>query len=448
MLKTKKSLFLFLIGLIITQFGCAKYNPTINSSQTEEISSKKTKYESSNEVYLKDEKPGYQLIPEPEKTYVSFAQAREDAKQTEEKIKNKVYANFRGEISINMTDADEISVIELNKLDYDVETLLEKGPELFKKFNPDLKDDQIFLMGYAEDPLQEKAVSQVVPEIREGSEEYKKGDVIICHGDETAGEMVLFWNGLSRVSRGGMQKYLLQTDKERVLKNPAIQLYSGEYYDLKNGNIPDEQIKLEDGTLSIKDAIALFEQDVNQNYYLEGANPDILYDVYGVQACELPGGAFAYKIYARETYNGIAFNTTPKDIIRYTDVIKLANGKFPPLANFTFAFGNAMIIKRNEIESYADCNRLIQTNEVGDPITRIIPISKIVEELSNILTDNITIDILSIELIYIKESVKNDYSKNIAYPMWKIYTLSNTDQKCYDFYISPITGELWAVEME
>ena len=233
---------------------------------------------------------------------------------------------------------------------------------------------------------------------------------------------------------------------------PCVEAYEGNFYELRNrkeyGDIP----ALSNG-LTFQEAQEALGKEINQNYYFDNANPDLTYQDYSVQVCQLNKSDTAYRFYLRRVYDGIPF-----------DVLSEGKSQWGPIQDVPYYdtlridLANAMVIDSEGVDCSVDISRCASVQK-GEAVTEVVPLSKVMRQLSDTLTGGTTFQVQSAEMIYglpFEETADNTVYENeiegrpVAgvqhyIPLWKITLVNDLDQEGYCYYFDAASGEMRGV---
>ena len=123
---------------------------------------------------------------------------------------------------------------------------------------------------------------------------------------------------------------------------------------------------------------------------------------------------------------------------------------FPHYAPNVLSMPSAMMIHKEYLDSAMDCDRNYQVEERGEGIEKILPVSAVLEQLSEKLTGNTVFTVKSAELTYIcpmpdlGEGTAVNPTEYDYYPAWKIGLSNPNDTTIQNYSINAVTGELLA----
>ena len=232
---------------------------------------------------------------------------------------------------------------------------------------------------------------------------------------------------------------------------PCVESYDGECYELRNRTKYDDIPPLSNG-LTLREAKETLEEDINQNYFFEGANPDLTYQDYTVQLCQLNRSDTAYRFYMRRVYDGIPFDSMSEGENKWGPVQDI-----PYYDNLRIDLANAMVVEAGGVDCSVDISRCVSVQK-GDAVAEVIPLSKVMKQLSDMLTGGTTFQVRSAEMIY---GIPFDIEDNEVYtsvlegrpvageqhyiPLWKISLINDKDNEGYCYYFDVVSGEVRGV---
>ena len=368
---------------------------------------------------------------------VSLEEARADAAAAEEALASGKYENLSGQVPIGVAEGDQIYNIHVksdNKYkEYSLKEFVEAAKELFGKYHACTDENLIIeFENY-------QTAADLKEEIESGNSEYESTEGILYRGKEPGGEMQLFRGRTSTwINRGEIAAL-----DEEILVHPCLNGYEGEFYDLRNG-IPEVSIQMDGEEVSVADAIETFEREINEEYYFDDANPDLIYRVYAVATCQITEEVSGYMLYPGPVYKGIPLDT----LYGENSGVQEIKG-FPHYAPNVLSMPSAMMIHKEYLDSAMDCDRNYQVEERGEGIEKILPVSAVLEQLSEKLTGNTVFTVKSAELTYIcpmpnLEGVALNPTEYDYSPAWTIGLSNPNDTMIQSYSVNAVTGEVMA----
>lgn len=365
---------------------------------------------------------------------VSLKEAKADIEKALDALRDGGYANLSGDLSfVLFPESDSIFSIQLI-YDHEEQSFLEFAEEA-KAFFSEFQD---VLEEYIIVDADGKAVP--LPRAREnienGTENYEEEFALLYRPEDNGREMQYLNIKMKTWTNRGV---IADLDDEIVV-HPDINSYEGEYYELRNIEVPEVSVQLLDGEVSMKEAIETFNQEINGDYYMENPNPDFTYQVCGVQVSQITDKNKAYRLYARGMYNEIPFDTFNQ---RSSGVNELKDFEVPEISA---AFSEAMMVEKGRLDCTTECDRVCKIEKRGEAITVLLPLTAVLEKLSEALTEKSTFQVKSIDFAYCGDSAEendsdNDYSRRYT-PFWKITLQNEKDKSILNFYTNILTGEI------
>lgn len=366
---------------------------------------------------------------------VSVKDAREDIAKALDALRDGGYSNLSGDLSfVQFPEADSFSSIQLI-YERDEQSILEYAEEakkFFSQFQDITEENVIIILPDGKNiPL-----PTAKKKLESGEENYDDAFSIMYIPEDNGREMQFLRIKLYTWTNRGVIAGL----DDEIVAHPEVHPYEGEYYDLRNHEIPEVTVQLLDGEVSIDEAIETFNQEINENYYLENPNSDLTFQVCGVQVSQITEKNKAYRLYARRIYNGIPF-----------DAFNQRNSAWAELENFEVPemkvwFSEAMMIEKDRLDCTTECDRVCKVEERGEPITEVLPLTEVLGKLSEVLTEGSSFQVKSIDFTYCSDPTDEDEFETIFSgrftPCWKITLQNEKDKSVMNFYINILTGEI------
>lgn len=365
---------------------------------------------------------------------VSLKEARLDTEMALEALRDGIFGNLSGDLSFLMfPETDSISSIQLiyDSEDYSLLEFVEEAKAFFSKFQ-DISEEYICIVSNGEAvPL-----PIAMKNLESGEENYEDVYAIMYIPEGNGREMQYLDIKLHTWTNRGI---IADLDDE-IVAHPGVNLFEGEYYDLRNHEVPEVSVQLLNGEVSIKEAIETFNREINENYYLENPNPDVTYQVCGVQVSEITKQNKGYRLYARCVYDGIPFDTFNQ---RNSGRSELKDFEMPEMH---IAFSEAMMIENGRLDCTTECDRVCKVEKRGDQITEILPLTEVLGKLSEELTEEAIFQVNSIDFVYcsdLSEEDEHEIIVSVRYtPFWKITLQNEKDKSIMNFYANILTGEI------
>lgn len=199
------------------------------------------------------------------------------------------------------------------------------------------------------------------------------------------------------------------------------------YYN--NGKNNDVKYKLLDGEVSIGEAIRYFTEEYPKTLPFED-KPS--YSVKCVEVYKLTEDTYAYILRAATQYNSVSFEVQPEMTLY---------GSAP---NYFTQNGQALMIKKNDIDVTLDCDPIINIKDVGREITKILPLKDAADIVSKELSQAVKFDVVSTDLIYhgaTEENKETKESVTILKPTWWFVLYNSYDESYYNAYVDAVSGE-------
>lgn len=365
---------------------------------------------------------------------VSLKEAKDDIEKALDALRDGDYANLSGDLPfVPFPEADNISSIQLiyDSEDHNLLEFVAEAKAFFSQFQ-NISEEYIYIVSNGEAvPL-----STAMKNLESGEENYEDVFAIMYIPEGNGREMQYLDIKLHTWTNRGI---IADLDDE-IVAHPGTNLFEGEYYDLRNHEVPEVSVQLLNGEVSIKEAIETFNREINEDYYLENPNPDVTYQVCGVQVSEITKRNKGYRLYARSVYNGIPFDVFNE---RNSSRTELKDFEMPEM---NIAFSEAMMVEKGRLDCTTECDRVCKVEERGDKITEMLPLTEVLGKLSEALTEETIFQVKSIDFVYCSDPSEEDEHETIVSvrytPFWKITLQNEKDKSIMNFYTNILTGEI------
>lgn len=193
------------------------------------------------------------------------------------------------------------------------------------------------------------------------------------------------------------------------------------YYN--DGKSNDVKYKLEDGEVSIGEAIKYFTEEYAKTLPFE-EKPSLL--VNYVDVYELKDGIHAYVFAAYVMYGKVPFER-----------IDELSSNFP-IPDYSSINAEGLMVKSGDIDFSYSCLPITDVSVVGDPITDILSLKEAVDVISEKLTQNVKFKVLSTEFVY-----NGLIDEGFCYmkPTWKFQLHNENDALIYSVYVDAASGD-------
>lgn len=194
-------------------------------------------------------------------------------------------------------------------------------------------------------------------------------------------------------------------------------------------------------------------------YYNDGSNDDVKYNLADG---EMSIGE-AIKYFSEEYPKTLPFDIKPEYSVKFVDVYKLTNDTYGYLLNTALQYnsvsfellgemvtdssaplfyatdGQALIVRKNDVDVTVDCDPKTSIEPYGDPILNILSLKQAADTVSEKMTQNVKFNVISTDLVY--HGTRNE--GNIAYlqPTWEFKLMNANDLMYYNVYVDAVTGE-------
>ncbi|MCH5200114.1 MAG: hypothetical protein J1F60_04055 [Oscillospiraceae bacterium] len=236
-----------------------------------------------------------------------------------------------------------------------------------------------------------------------------------------------FGSDICMVNKGVCEKIAAESNGEETYFAHE-HVFASSYFEYVDSFYPDsgEVFKLLDREISIKDAVAFFEDYMNTlpsvitTSYLIHVNKVNVYKVRDDLCC------YEY-IYSR-MYDGVPFDY-------------VVNGSRNVRDNADMAFGG--MIKSDDVDYFYGAFR---TATVLDETvhSEIIPLYEAVMITADSLTDYVDFEVISVQFLYCCDKMIGyalGEAKNFVFPAWKLILHNSNDDKDYICYVNALDGK-------
>ena len=380
--------------------------------------------------------PDTQELPDLTASLVETSAVAADFEQTMADIGAGKYPNLTGTVRSPKPDVTEISVVELlcEERYSTFQEFAAAAEEFFGQFQ-ECEPEFVFVPktdGQA-------GVSTSLESIRQNGTEsnYNDTQALLFRGNYPAGEMQFPRNLIANWTNRGV---IAQLNSD-LQPHPGIHTYGGTVYDFRTGASTDTVITLQGTEISFADAIAVFDREINQTYFLPEPNEELTYQVHSIVVCDVTDSAQALKMMCRPVYHGIPFDELYGEGGTVRDVPGVSSYNLTGIA-----MANAMMISPDTLDATVNIGRVRRT--VSDaPISKLLPVSTAVQMLSNQLTTATTFTVDCAELVYIADPASEAGTDAVTMrPAWKLRLINPNNNARYSYYVDVVTGELTAME--
>lgn len=368
------------------------------------------------------------MTAEAEGAYVALSAIGADFEQTVQDINAGKYPNLSGTVSSPRPEVTALSTVELIDRDRfsNFAEFAAAAEAFFGQFQ-ECKPEYVVV------PASGARPEVTLAEIRESGAEsrYDDAGAFLFDGEYVAGEMqftrhfVALWT-----NRGGIAAV-----NPDLRPHPGIFSYGGAVYDFRAGAATDTVVTLSGQPVSFADAIAVFDREINQNYFLPDPNPELTYQVHGIMVCDITDSVQALKLLCRRVYRGIPFDEFYGEGGKYRDVPGMGRYNMSGIA-----MANAMMISPDTLDTTVNVSRMYETVP-GEPIEQMLPASAAVQMISDELTTATTFNVECVELVYIAAPEDADAdaaaaedgadSGLIMRPVWKLRAINPNNNARY-----------------
>ncbi|MDE6732707.1 MAG: hypothetical protein K2J77_07515 [Oscillospiraceae bacterium] len=194
----------------------------------------------------------------------------------------------------------------------------------------------------------------------------------------------------------------------------------------------EKSFPLLDGEMRICDAVAFFEDYVNNAPISTGLQRNIRTRVYNVEVLKV-NDKYGYYFTTVAEFRGVGYEP-----VIYGTVSEYS---YDPTR------GEAFMIRRGDID-YIHCFYGSEWTFDVKPRGEIVPVETAIKNISGKLTAAVTFDVISIEFVYVRQFVKDEqghinidtYEAKIT-PAWRITAGNSNDNHTYMCYVDAVDGD-------
>ena len=203
-----------------------------------------------------------------------------------------------------------------------------------------------------------------------------------------------------------------------------------------DGTNNDVTYRLADGDCSIGEAIDYFTNDFREALPFDPEDKQP-YLVRYIDVFPMTDDTYAYFI----RFSPIVGAPIPFE--RSISMTVTASVDTDPSAMLhEFSLGcQALMIKKNDIDMAHSFDPLYGTHETGGEITKIIPLKKAVDTVSEKITQNVTFDVVEVDLVYHGNDAADPNTVTVLKPTWLIRLFNPNDNNYYVTYIDAVSGD-------
>lgn len=225
-------------------------------------------------------------------------------------------------------------------------------------------------------------------------------------------------------------------DKQDIERYPLLESYDPSEWLSYVGTYPTDsskKYKLADKEISISEAVAFFEQNINNLPYPK--DKDAKTSVVGVEVYQVSKDIFGYYFLTTKEYCGVKF-----DYMRSGT----SHSRFD---DYSAVGGNAFMVESNDIDVVYG---YYQLQGVEDEISydTIISIESAAQIISEKMTSNVVFEAQKIELVYTSKPAKTEeglidtsYPSSKVVPAWKLTLYNPNDALLYVCYVDAVDGQ-------
>lgn len=196
----------------------------------------------------------------------------------------------------------------------------------------------------------------------------------------------------------------------------------------------EKSFNLLDGETRICDAVEYFENYINNAPISTGLERNIRTIVYSVEVLKLTDDTYGY------FYRTISqFQNVNYEFFDY--------GSHSTYNYDSPASGEAFMIRSNDVDYINKISLNSWTFDVNT-CDKIVPVETAIKEISSSLTEGITFDVIAVELVYVRQFVKDelghiniDTYEAFTTPAWKLTLGNSNDNRTYMGYVDAKDGK-------
>ena len=227
------------------------------------------------------------MTAETEGAYVALSAIGADFGQTVQDINAGKYPNLSGTVSSPRPEVTALSTVELIDRDHfsNFAEFAAAAEEFFGRFQ-ECKPEYVVVPVWDEPTSTMKDVT--LAEIRESGAEsrYEDEGAFLFRGELPEGFQGRYPAGVMQFTRNLIPIWTnrggIAAVNPDLRPNPGLCSYGGAVYDFRAGAATDTAVTLAGQPVSFADAIAVFDREINQNYFLPDPNPELTYQVHGI----------------------------------------------------------------------------------------------------------------------------------------------------------------------
>ena len=215
-------------------------------------------------------------------------------------------------------------------------------------------------------------------------------------------------------------------------ENPEERYKAIATYYMDDINLEDEY-KLLNGTISIRDAIDYVEKYFNGNQLPYDKAPEVEEKVAKVEVFEIAKDTLCLEFTLRRKYKGLVFE--------YGPLSGTYMGAIPPYEN---DHTRVIMVETDEIDERLGMGNGMIMEQEGEAVTQVVSLESAIQKVSRQIGKNSKYRVDSIEMIYRNELVHNDGFYNVykGTPCWMFQCVNQADNKMTTFYIELISGSI------
>ncbi len=418
-------------ALVTTLAGCSR-KTTLTGEESEPFSQNARENSS----------PPAEVIEDIELQKIS--ELRGDLNRQIENVKNADYKNLHllDSFTVTIPETDVLYELELTRPEFAFNDFYDKFDRVFDRdfgdiYTPEDKA-RLYLAAAEEDDLYAENHGKI--QLAERREKFESGELnftwLYVRTNKAYLEMYPFGNGIFRLYRDGVIKRA-EPDKEptEVLFTDAYRYFKiiKESLDVNSS----ETYALLDKEMSVKEAAEEVERLVVENEYSWGGA--LVPKAYEYRVYDLNDGKYGLEFMLAPSYKGVQFAVS--DI--YYDEHGVHTRSEDNLLNHVYSDdpAQALIMESKQIETFLCGDSAYDVTEIAE-YDSVIPLEKAIEITSEKFGEGMKLSVGKAELIYSPMyHIGERYTKNGAFPVWKIKCANSLDGWKYIVYLNAVTGE-------
>lgn len=197
----------------------------------------------------------------------------------------------------------------------------------------------------------------------------------------------------------------------------------------------EKSFKLSDGEMKICDAVRFAEDYMNNIPISTGLMRNIRASVYSVDVLQLDDNTYGYYFNTEPSFGGVIYEPA-------------FEGSYSGSRNYDATMlGTALMVRSNDVDQIKGIFGNAWTFDVN-VCQEIIPVEDAIKKVSEKLSQSVTFEVISVDLVYVGEYAKDEqgYVDIDTYdaarrPAWRITTGNLNDDRSYICYVEAVDGK-------